>query len=59
MIICLGKEIGDIFSKFHEEWKKLSDDNVTSDHPWLPDYADFYDPYKVFYYLVFYNCYLL
>lgn len=41
-----SKEIGDIFSKFHEEWKKLSDDNVTSDHPWLPDYADFYDPYK-------------
>lgn len=36
----------DMFSKFHEEWRKLSDQNITSDHPWLSEYSDHYEPYK-------------
>lgn len=45
-----ARKTADYNQKFWEnlqdEWKKLSKDN-NSDHPWLSEFTDYYDPYKV------------
>lgn len=47
------KATDDYNSKFlqrlQEEWQKLSEDSGT-EHPWLSDYTDMYDPYKEYNY---------
>ena len=34
----------EFWDKLQDEWKKLSEDNT--DHPWLNEFSDYYDPYK-------------
>lgn len=33
------------WNRLQDEWKKISED--TDRHPWLSEYTDYYDPYKV------------
>lgn len=33
------------WNNLQDEWKKISEGNET-DHPWLSDFSDYYDPYK-------------
>lgn len=34
------------WDKLQDEWKKISEDN-DAEHPWLSEFTDYYDPYKV------------
>lgn len=34
----------EFWDKLQDEWKKLSEENT--EHPWLNEYSDYYDPYK-------------
>lgn len=36
------------WDKLQDEWKKISEDN-DAEHPWLSEFTDYYDPYKVIY----------
>lgn len=35
------------WDRLQNEWKRISDENGPSQHPWLSEYSDYYDPYKV------------
>ena len=34
------------WDRLQDEWKKLSEDTGNSEHPWLNEFSDYYDPYK-------------
>lgn len=34
------------WNRLHEEWKKISEQDETGAHPWLNEFAEYYDPYK-------------
>lgn len=36
------------WDRLHNEWKKISEEQ-DSQHPWLSDFTEYYDPYKVIY----------
>lgn len=36
----------EFWDRLQDEWKKLSSDENSREHPWLHDFSDYYDPYK-------------
>lgn len=41
------------WSRLQNEWKKISEEDDQS-HPWLSEFSDYYDPYKVGVLLLFF-----
>lgn len=35
------------WDNLQDEWKKLSESENAAEHPWLSDFTQFLDPYKV------------
>jgi peroxin-5 len=35
------------WDRLQDEWKKIAGDDEASQHPWLSEFSDYYDPYKV------------
>jgi peroxin-5 len=34
------------WDRLQDEWKKIAGDDEASQHPWLSEFSDYYDPYK-------------
>lgn len=34
------------WNRLQEEWKKISENDETGEHPWLSEFSDYYEPYK-------------
>lgn len=47
------------WGRLQDEWKKISE-NEEHEHPWLSEFGDYYEPYKVynttFIYIYLYKC---
>jgi hypothetical protein len=35
------------WTKLQDEWEKLAKDGELGDHPWISEFSDYYDPFKV------------
>lgn len=36
----------EFWDRLQDEWKKLSSEDTSREHPWMTDFTDYYDPYK-------------